>query len=218
MKTFVASCAALTLAAVVLPAAATAGTVVDTGAPTHSSNHWSVYRNASPFEFQNLAAQFTLAQATTITDLEGFIAAPAGTFSVSLATSAGSPAQPNAQFFLQQATTAATSGDWEGLHGLNLSLAAGSYWLIFSSRTDLGDSINNFTMADNAPNPIGPEAMIHIPVDGDWVRNDALNIGVRVFDNTIVPGGVPEPASWTLMISGFGLAGAAMRRRRAVAA
>ena len=29
--------------------------------------------------------------------------------------------------------------------------------------------------------------------------------------------GVPEPASWALMIAGFGLAGAAMRRRRAVA-
>ena len=31
-------------------------------------------------------------------------------------------------------------------------------------------------------------------------------------------GGVPEPSSWALMISGFGLAGAALRRRRVVAA
>lgn len=30
--------------------------------------------------------------------------------------------------------------------------------------------------------------------------------------------GVPEPAAWTLMIMGFGLAGAAIRRRRALAA
>ncbi|MGZ3403672.1 MAG: PEPxxWA-CTERM sorting domain-containing protein [Phenylobacterium sp.] len=30
--------------------------------------------------------------------------------------------------------------------------------------------------------------------------------------------GVPEPASWALMIGGFGLAGAALRRRRAIAA
>jgi hypothetical protein len=30
--------------------------------------------------------------------------------------------------------------------------------------------------------------------------------------------GVPEPASWALMISGFGLAGAAFRRRRSLAA
>ena len=33
-----------------------------------------------------------------------------------------------------------------------------------------------------------------------------------------VGGGVPEPATWALMISGFGLAGAALRRRRIVAA
>jgi len=30
-------------------------------------------------------------------------------------------------------------------------------------------------------------------------------------------GGVPEPASWALMIAGFGLAGAALRRRSALA-
>jgi hypothetical protein len=29
---------------------------------------------------------------------------------------------------------------------------------------------------------------------------------------------VPEPASWALMISGFGLAGAVLRRRRALVA
>jgi hypothetical protein len=30
-------------------------------------------------------------------------------------------------------------------------------------------------------------------------------------------GGVPEPATWGLMIGGFGLAGMALRRRRQVA-
>ena len=34
----------------------------------------------------------------------------------------------------------------------------------------------------------------------------------------MVPGGVPEPAIWALMISGFGMAGAMLRRRRWVAA
>ncbi len=32
------------------------------------------------------------------------------------------------------------------------------------------------------------------------------------------PPGVPEPATWAMMIAGFGLAGAALRRRRAIAA
>jgi len=37
------------------------------------------------------------------------------------------------------------------------------------------------------------------------------------FDNVSVSGAVPEPATWALMIGGFGMAGAMMRRRRMVA-
>ncbi|MBS0360963.1 MAG: PEPxxWA-CTERM sorting domain-containing protein [Proteobacteria bacterium] len=42
--------------------------------------------------------------------------------------------------------------------------------------------------------------------------------GVDNVSLTSVAPGVPEPASWALMIGGFGLAGAALRRRRAAAA
>ncbi len=53
-------------------------------------------------------------------------------------------------------------------------------------------------------------------------------IGFQIFstyaqlDNVVVNavpaiGGVPEPASWALLIAGFGLTGAALRRRRALA-
>ena len=62
MKSISALCAALSLACIVLPAAASAGTVVDTGTPIDSSNSSSVFRSSSPFEFQNLAVEFTLGQ------------------------------------------------------------------------------------------------------------------------------------------------------------
>jgi hypothetical protein len=57
--------------------------------------------------------------------------------------------------------------------------------------------------------------------DGDFVYSDFLlasvsRVVVAVADPT--GGAVPEPASWALMIAGFGLAGAALRRRRAGAA
>jgi hypothetical protein len=37
------------------------------------------------------------------------------------------------------------------------------------------------------------------------------------FDKVSVSGAVPEPASWALMIGGFGMAGAMLRRRRSLA-
>lgn len=44
---------------------------------------------------------------------------------------------------------------------------------------------------------------------------------IRIYDAVILPGdvveGIPEPASWALLITGFGLTGAALRRRRGAA-
>lgn len=42
----------------------------------------------------------------------------------------------------------------------------------------------------------------------------SLNAGATFSAVTQADGDVPEPASWALMVAGFGLAGAAMRRRR----
>jgi hypothetical protein len=50
--------------------------------------------------------------------------------------------------------------------------------------------------------------------------SDASNAG-PIIDNLVVTGdtaAVPEPASWAMLITGFGLIGAAARRRRLVAA
>ena len=51
-------------------------------------------------------------------------------------------------------------------------------------------------------------------VDRGWVENVAID-DVRIGG---LAGGVPEPASWAMLIAGFGLTGAAMRRRRIVRA
>jgi hypothetical protein len=60
----------------------------------------------------------------------------------------------------------------------------------------------------------------------DWAATHASNTAYAdaiysVGGNTqgfVIGGGVPEPASWAMMIAGFGLAGAMLRRRRPVAA
>lgn len=50
---------------------------------------------------------------------------------------------------------------------------------------------------------------------GDQTFNGVTGQGYRI---DAITGGVPEPATWATMIGGFGLAGAAMRRRKAAAA
>lgn len=54
-------------------------------------------------------------------------------------------------------------------------------------------------------------------VAADYVHGAVLS-NVVLTDTTPAPGGVPEPETWALMISGFGLAGAALRRRRSLLA
>jgi hypothetical protein len=51
-------------------------------------------------------------------------------------------------------------------------------------------------------------------VDRGWVQNVAID-NVSVSSRVL---GIPEPANWAMLIAGFGLTGAAMRRRRAIAA
>jgi hypothetical protein len=49
----------------------------------------------------------------------------------------------------------------------------------------------------------------------DYPYNDNRGgFSLKLDDGISAPGGVPEPASWALMLGGFGLLGAAMRRRR----
>ena len=59
-----------------------------------------------------------------------------------------------------------------------------------------------------------------VSTDAHWIWSATDPSGEAFFSTTIsaVGGAVPEPSEWALMIMGFGLAGAALRRRRAVAA
>ena len=45
----------------------------------------------------------------------------------------------------------------------------------------------------------------------EWAYNDTAGIQ---FSAVTAPGGVPEPATWALMLGGFGLVGATLRRRQ----
>ena len=49
------------------------------------------------------------------------------------------------------------------------------------------------------------------------VYNTTEGVSYKAHWDNLVGGAVPEPATWAMMIAGFGLAGVALRRRRAVA-
>ncbi len=201
-------------ALVCTPGAASAALIVDTGTPT-GDVEYSLFRNGND-SGQNLAAKFDIGPGgTVITDLEGFVSG-IGTYSISVASSGGEV--PLATLFLGQATSTTSGGGWSGLHGLNLNLSSGSYWVIYSVRPDLMDNLSGGGMRGGAPSPVADEAFFSIP-DFLWYPADTLDIGVRITDNSVLTGpGVPEPATWAMMIIGFGAAGSMIRRRNALAA
>ncbi len=55
-------------------------------------------------------------------------------------------------------------------------------------------------------------AYITTSVDRGWIQNTAIdNVQIGLLDAT--PGAVPEPSVWMMMMIGFGLVGASLRRR-----
>jgi PEP-CTERM motif-containing protein len=83
----------------------------------------------------------------------------------------------------------------------------------------------------SAPKPIGAGGTPFATDRQAWIRNDALSpdwlrIGTDITHRPPVnmsfslsgQAGVPEPATWALMIGGFGAMGSALRRRRAAVA
>ncbi len=74
-----------------------------------------------------------------------------------------------------------------------------------------------FCLAEVAPS-LDPDCSNYLSFDGIHVTTGVQRaISVRVADQLGIAA-VPEPASWALMIAGFGLVGATIRRRRMVAA
>jgi hypothetical protein len=190
-------------------AQAHATVLVDTGAPTGGVGGDSLYTNA-PNDYQWLANRFTVGAADTITDISGFIGGNAGTFTIVLYDNTGG--LPGAELHSAQATYDGHES-FEGLSGLNWSVAAADYWVAFEVRA--GDTLGGFMSTLNTPNP-QPVGAFEYGAFGPQYNLSGVPIGVRIDGSGVAggTGGVPEPASWALMIGGFGLAGAALRRRR----
>jgi hypothetical protein len=170
---------------------AKADLIVDTGVPnslgfppTLSSGQW-------------LAAKFITNQDWHIASLEGFLNAGTGTVANSTFTvvvygdSAHLPDTGN-ELFAQQASFA--NDGWNGVHGLDLALSAGSYWLAFEVR---GPDSFEGVLPVYVANPLATAWNDPSSNDGyNPASGTAFNFGVRISS-------VPVPASVWLFVSGL---------------
>ena len=79
-----------------------------------------------------------------------------------------------------------------------------------------------FTQAGACFDHVAPPAPGVLPDCSGYFSVDGIHpiapIQAAIFREIVQIAGVPEPASWALMIGGFGVSGAVLRRRRALAA
>lgn len=182
------------------------------------------YVNNRPAYFYNLPFTFTFTYDSTISRADGFGYASA--FAYPLYDGKVSP-------FISAALT---------INGVTKALDVSAYGRYDIHMTDppyvlyqssgygtatSGTNTDNFFFADSGVGPHGAEEAFFATLNcGGCLQVQAL-AGVvspvysqfdvtsyRVSEAQTPGGAVPEPAAWSLMIAGFGLAGAALRRRR----
>lgn len=185
--------------AAVVASPASANFVIDTGTPIANDIQLS--------KSQSLAGYFTLTSALEVSSVEGFISGLDSIGTITIYSDASTPAASNALFSADFAILS-SAGAWQGVFGQHWQLDAGSYWVGFSN------SGNGNFMKGFAPTPLPQYAF---STGSIWTLNNPANaasaIGVRIDGNRFVAT-VPEPASWTMMIAGFGAIGGMLRTRR----
>jgi hypothetical protein len=92
-----------------------------------------------------------------------------------------------------------------------LSLAAGDYWLRLTNATTSEGNEAGWDMTVGSPSQV-------LNSDGSNLPNTFEIFGADPDRAGAPAGGVPEPATWALLIAGFGATGAALRRSRAAPA
>jgi len=181
-----------------------ASLIFDTGQSANSSSGWLLNSN------QWLAAEFTVNNSYTLTDIQGFMFINSGgDFNISLY---GSSVNGDRMFSaIVDAQPSYT--DWLGLSDLDWEVSPGTYWVAFET-TNTGFEAG---MPWGAPNSSGNETYTWNgkywnPEDWDY---DRLNLGIRVWGDAILANvqSAPEPATMFLLGSGLLSLGIIGRRR-----
>lgn len=145
--------------------------------------------------FADNGGSTALSQTWDLADLQGFTI-QAGTYSASYSKVWMYPSTGN---FVTDGAGAVTHAEFYGTDDFSSNVDNFGAWV---ADTVFGDA--SFTDYNGHTNTINAGGF-----------NDASKWTVAAAGDV---GGVPEPATWALMISGFGMAGSALRRRAKVAA
>lgn len=117
-------------------------------------------------------------------------------------------------------TTAVSGSYFEHLYsGINLSLTSGTSYIAYLTVAGVANPASGVTFAASGTSPLdGGFRFLNsggtdpLSLNANW--SGWYNPHVQ-YTAVFGEGAVPEPASWAMMIGGFAIAGAAMRRRSA---
>lgn len=200
-------------AALAFSASSQAATIdlINTQAPAGSSI------GANTLDSANwLAERFTVDGPVVIDSISVFLtsmdasADQGKNFTLALYNSAGSTPALNFnsadQGQVQQTSATYLQDGWNGVSGLNWSLAAGSYWLA----VEVGDGANSATslMASTGATPAAEAVATYVGGQRYQAATAADTFGLQI---TAAP--VPEPDQWALLLAGLGTC-AILRARR----
>lgn len=168
---------------------AQAALIVDTGQPSSSSGgHELIYP-------KGYAGEFSVSQTSTITDVQGWIAASqGGNLAVTIWTDGGDI--PGSYLYSTTNYFPAGAANWVGPTGLSWQLTPGTYWVEFRA---FGMALGLVgSMPYPAPSPLGNEA--YSPAPASYTPDDGIDMGVRIYSNIV-------PLPGTAWLLGAGLVG-----------
>lgn len=192
-----------------MPVAARAVLIVDTGIG-RGAEHFLFNQDPA---YQWLGSEFTIDAATRITAVRAHVAgsAPfAHPMSAVIYASDGAGGLPGT--ILHAMTSEAGGGEagWYGPSGLAWDLAAGTYWVAYEQR--IPHPYFAAYISSGAPNPLARDILRARGMNGHAFHD--LNLTWQIEGGPASTGpAIPEPATWAMLIAGFGPVGAAARRR-----
>lgn len=204
----------LLASAIALTAVPASAALVAGGDPTGTLQNGN-YLNTE--NSQNFLVRFTLSEATELTGMSilagtGFWQAGVDAHIKIRSDLGGSPTTANLFSFndgVDALSTYMAGIDRVTVNFSGVTLAAGSYWIGLSRA---GSPIGTWASFNNGG--------VQTPTYQRQLYGDSIDRAPGIYDlayslyGEAAAGAVPEPASWALMIGGFGLVGAALRRRR----